>query len=228
MKKIFHKILKVVTRTQEFFLDIVFPKRCVGRCGKEDCYLCEQCAQTIRQTGWKNETFTLFPYRDPKVRRLVWLLKYQGIKEIGQLFGDLLYESAIEDLTESLMFSPANGKILIIPVPLAKKRLRQRGFNQAEIIARSFASGDRNSFQLDTQTLYKTRDTESQVSLRGKSQRLKNLANAFKINKKRKLKGKTIILIDDVVTTGATLEECARCLRKKGARRVIKMASAHG
>ena len=102
----------------------------------------------------------------------------------------------------------------IFPVPLHAKRLRQRGYNQAQLLARAFFYKEKNKIKNDILT--RCRNTPPQTGLDG-AERRKNLKNAFCVNNKDLVSGKTILLVDDVFTTGTTVNECARVLVKAGA-----------
>jgi ComF family protein len=114
-------------------------------------------------------------------------------------------------------------ELLLIPVPVHKLRLRSRGFNQAELIARSAQRGIEESIgrrvELDVTTLLRVRFAESQVSLNAEERR-QQIRGAFEVSSRERVKGREILLVDDVLTTGATASECARELRQAGARRV--------
>jgi len=106
---------------------------------------------------------------------------------------------------------------LIIPVPLDLARLRWRGFNQAAVLARVVAARRRRP--LHPMALRRRRTTPPQVGL-GEAERRRNMAGAFAVRDRAAVRGRTILLVDDVMTTGATVEECAKTLRRAGARRV--------
>jgi ComF family protein len=120
-------------------------------------------------------------------------------------------------------FEPSWGDahLVMIPVPLFAAKLRQRGFNQAELIARAalklLASGERYTLQKDV--LERSRDTQSQTGL-SPHQRRQNLRGAFRVKDRDKISGREVLLVDDVFTTGATASECARVLRRAGTARV--------
>lgn len=105
----------------------------------------------------------------------------------------------------------------ILPVPLHLKRLRQRGFNQALLLARAFFPGQKQKIRFDL--LHRQRWTAPQTGMNG-SQRRKNLKNAFVVAKAEKIKNRRLLLVDDVFTTGSTVNECARVLRAAGAAEV--------
>lgn len=107
------------------------------------------------------------------------------------------------------------GIDLIVPVPLHVKRLRERGFNQALILIRKWAKQEQIIF--DGLTLYRNRWTEPQTTL-SRIERWKNIKGAFSLRHPGRIKGRKILLVDDVYTTGATVNECARVLMKAGAK----------
>lgn len=103
---------------------------------------------------------------------------------------------------------------LLVPVPLHVKRLRERGFNQAHVLIRRWAKQER--IPLDGLTLFRSRWTAPQTAL-SRTERLKNIKGAFSVRHPQRIKGRKIVLVDDVYTTGSTVNECARVLMKAGA-----------
>ena len=106
---------------------------------------------------------------------------------------------------------------VVIPVPLHRTRLRWRGFNQAALLGVSLAR--RLNCALDVATLARVRSTASQTA-RDRDQRIRNVRNAFTVRRPSRVAGRRVLLVDDVMTTGATADECARVLRAAGARRI--------
>ena len=135
--------------------------------------------------------------------------KFYGLRRLSRPLGGLLPNLPI----------PASDAI--VPVPLTAKGLRQRGFNQSLLIARVVSKKTGTPLNIDT--LLKIRETPPQVGLSA-SERHKNLAGAFGV--KGDLKGKRILLVDDVVTTGATAAACSKALLKAGAQEVVVLAIA--
>ncbi|MDZ7377321.1 MAG: ComF family protein, partial [candidate division KSB1 bacterium] len=121
-----------------------------------------------------------------------------------------------------LNFSP--DETLLIPVPLHKTRARERGYNQSALLCRAIAR--QTGLPYDEHILKRVRYTRSQTKLSA-SERLKNVNQAFRIVNKEPIQNKNVILIDDVITTGATMNECARELITNGARTVALCAIAH-
>jgi ComF family protein len=159
---------------------------------------------------------------DSGLRELIHLLKYNGVRPAAQVLGRMLAEamSALEPSFEQAgLFD--QGSIAVIPVPLHKTKRRQRGFNQAELIAQAalkFYPGWER-LQLVPDLLLRTRDTQSQIGLTS-HQRRANLRGAFAVARAAEVIGREVLLVDDVYTTGTTATECARVLRRAGARRV--------
>jgi ComF family protein len=159
---------------------------------------------------------------DGGLRELIHLLKFNGVRPAANVLGRMLAE-AITALEFS--FEPAGlfdrGRIAVIPVPLYKAKRRQRGFNQAELIARAALKSypGRERLQLLPDLLLRTRDTHSQIGLTS-HQRRENLRGAFAVARTAEVTGREVILVDDVYTTGTTATECARVLRRAGASKV--------
>ena len=114
---------------------------------------------------------------------------------------------------------------MVIPVPSSKETLKERGYNQALLLAKKFC--ELTNLELNTDILVKSKHTKQQANL-GFEERQKNLADSFSVDLKFRplLRGKTILIIDDVITTGSTVSECAKILKKRGAERVVVLAVA--
>lgn len=139
------------------------------------------------------------------------MLKFDQVRAAAKTLGSLLAAS-IAELEPSL---PA-GSIAVVPVPLYARKRRQRGFNQADLIVRSAlkqlsSSVSARRFELLDRALVRTRDTGSQIGLT-RHQRRENLLGAFKVANPTRVRGRNILLVDDVYTTGATAAECSRIL----------------
>ena len=152
---------------------------------------------------------------DGALRELVHLLKYNGVRPAARVLGRMLAE-AIAPLQPAFSENP----VLLVPVPLFKGKRYLRGLNQAELIARHALKtlGD-GALQLRTDILLRTRDTHSQIGLTS-HQRRENLRGAFAVARAEEVTGREILLVDDVYTTGTTVTECAKVLRRAGAARV--------
>ena len=150
---------------------------------------------------------------DGVLRDLVHLLKYQRLKPVAPFLARLL--------NQSLAGISFPETLLVVPVPLFKRKLRERGFNQAEEIARAFVRQRPGArIQLETSSLVRIRQTESQTGLT-RHQRRANVRGAFAVVKPERIAGRTVLVLDDVMTTGTTASECARVLLRAGARQVF-------
>ena len=149
------------------------------------------------------------------LRDLVHLLKYDRVESAAGILGKQLAMALVSVLAE------VDDKAILVPVPLHATKLRQRGFNQAERIARATARCMGGAIELNTGILVRRRATESQTGLT-RHQRRKNIRGAFEVkaDRLRHMADKNIIIVDDVFTTGTTAEECARVLLGAGAKHV--------
>jgi len=153
---------------------------------------------------------------DSGLRELIHLLKYNQVRPAANVLGRMLVE-AIEDLQP--LFS--GNEVLVVPVPLHSRKLRQRGFNQSELIARAALKlkSAAARFQLIPGLLERQRETKSQIGL-SRHQRRENIRGAFVVANPVEVNGREVLLVDDVFTTGTTVSECARILRRAGASKV--------
>ncbi len=173
----------------------------------EEDHLCEKC---IRTRPFYDELRAPYLYED-KIMEAIHRLKYSGksylAKSMGRILADFLKER-ISDIEGMIM----------IPVPLHKRKLRQRGFNQSVLLVKSISR--LLNLETDYFTLMRIRYTETQTGL-SLEERRKNVKGAFEVTDNTVLKGKSVILVDDVATTGNTINECARVLKKAGCERVV-------
>ena len=170
--------------------------------------------------------YTLFDYRDEVIKNMIWSLKYKKNKKVAKLFAQILYDFLQEELSDLNVYSDFN-KPLLIPLPMHKKHLQERRFNQTEILAKELCDIAGESLCiLKTDLLKKIKNTSSQTTL-VRSKRLKNIKGVFYVNKPDEIKNRDIILLDDVITTGATLKEARKVLLAAGAKNIISVAIAH-
>ncbi len=159
---------------------------------------------------------------DGGLKQLIHLLKFEQVRPAAGVLGRLLAE-AIAKLEPSL----PQGTISVVPVPLHKRKQAERGFNQANLVAKAalkqLAMPER--FKMVTGVLVRRRETSSQIGLTG-HQRRENLRGAFAVADPTRVAGKNILLVDDVLTTGTTLSECAKVLRRTGAAAVWAVTTA--
>jgi len=152
---------------------------------------------------------------DGALRRLVHLLKYEQLKPAANILGKKLAEAI------SFRNLVSENPILVVPVPLHDAKRRQRRFNQSELLARyALRQLDRSRFELHAGNLRRVRATVSQTGLT-RHQRRENVRGAFMVTAPEPVRDRTVLIVDDVYTTGTTLNECARVLRAAGARQVV-------
>lgn len=208
-------------------LDILFPQVCVG-CKKNGTPLCEKCLDAIPVARAPEYAFisSILDYRSPAIRKLIWQFKYKNARRVAKCFGEKLYEDIIAGLGEDLFISKKET-FLLVPIPLHKKRLRERGYNQSELLAREIQKYDTEEIlELSPKALVRTRATNAQAKKEKRLARFENLRGAFAADPKL-VHRRNIILIDDVTTTGATLAEARKVLLKAGARSVKAWTVAH-
>lgn len=217
-------------------LDFFFPRFCV-ECGTYGTYLCLPCLQKVRRyplplcpgclTAISNvgvhdacrkysslDGLCIFSLFEGGIKTLICDIKYKGLfDESRSLIPLLPYIPGLDSLHPDS----------IIPVPLHAKKLRTRGYNQSMLLVQSVAS--LIHAPTEKHCLEKIKNTPAQASL-DKKERKENLENAFRT--RCDCTGKTVLLVDDVVTTGSTLQECAKTLKKSGAKKVYAVAIAHG
>ena len=150
---------------------------------------------------------------DGTLRDLIHLLKYQRVQPVAPMLGRLL--------NETLAGIQLAEEITVVPVPLFKGKKRERGFNQVEEIARAFMRWNASpGMRLETSCLVRVRETASQTGLT-RHQRRANVRGAFAVVKPERIEGRSVLLLDDVMTTGTTAAECTRVLLRAGARQVF-------
>ncbi|HEY7099921.1 MAG TPA: ComF family protein [Terriglobales bacterium] len=149
------------------------------------------------------------------LRELIHLLKYEQVRSASNVLGRMLGE-VIATLEPS--FGPS---VMVVPVPLHVRKMRQRGFNQSELITRAALKAwqPTKSLAIMPHVIQRERETVSQIGLT-RNQRRENIRGAFTVAVPEEVAGQEILLVDDVLTTGTTVSECARILRRAGAARV--------
>jgi len=219
-------------KIKNFILDLFFPKKCLG-CEKHNTYLCEECFKKISNNGWVSlncqkefgldRIISAAGYVDPLTRDLIKALKYGFARELAKPLSRLIIKH-LESI--SFISTISINSTLIIPVPLHSRRLHERGFNQAELIAQEIA--DYFQLPMKTDILKRIRPTQRQADLKDNKERKNNIKDAFKINDFEPIEGKVVLLIDDVITSGATLSEAGKILKQSGAKEVWALTVARG
>ena len=150
------------------------------------------------------------------LRELIHLVKYERVRPAANVLGRML-AGAIADLQDLLQ----DPQIVVVPVPLHSRKQRQRGYNQADLIAGAALKvmGADGRFQVVAGILQRRRETQSQIGL-SSHQRRENIRGAFAVTRAEAIANREVLLVDDVFTTGTTVSECARVLRRAGASKV--------
>ena len=160
------------------------------------------------------DILTVLDYREPAAKELLQSLKYDASGHAATLCAEILEDFLREELSSFRTFS--TKRILLVPMPLHTERLRERGFNQIEMILERLPSEFRNGRVASiSPALLRTRSTKQQTRL-SREERLRNVAGAFELTEPDALRDAHVIVIDDVTTTGATLTEAAKPLMKRG------------
>lgn len=232
-------------KAKEVFLDIFFPPLCIN-CQKylnrgSSFSICADCFSQIRI----NNTFfcpicrnrlaenkkTCHPqadyflaaagnYNDIILQDLIHHFKYKNLKGLAPILGDLLTKY-LQILFRNLDLEIRN--FIITPIPLNRRRERERGFNQAKLLAQTISK----NFNLAlVEALKRIKNTKSQANTKDHEERSKNIAGCFTVISPALIQNKNIILIDDVFTSGATINEAVRILKSNGAKKIITLVLA--
>lgn len=216
-------------------LSLIMPIECLG-CGTESDWICRDCRRNIqaqreelcfcgkvatdglcakhREKLGLDGLTTLFSYAEPAIRELIHQVKYRGHTDAVTFFAHLYQKKVLARLPRD--------EWVVTAVPLSKERQRKRGFNQSALFAKQLAEPVYDYVEL----LIKKRVTLPQVKL-NKTQREKNLLRSFAV-KTGSVVPEQVILVDDVITSGSTLKEAAKVLRKAGVQQIWALTIAHG
>jgi len=167
---------------------------------------------------------SLFSYKDTTVQELVWHIKYKKNSILIEKSAILIAEKIQADFEDRILFEKA--KLYLVPIPLSKKRLRERGFNQSERIADIIKAHISNIY-LDTNILIRHKHTLPQTKTLSRKERLHNIVGSFSLQNPKKIKGTYVILLVDVTTTGATLAEDRKDLQQGRPEEIIAYTIAH-
>jgi len=174
---------------------------------------------------YSKDIFVLFDYQNKMARLIVKSIKYKNNAGLRRRLAGYLYEEIMDISSDMVLFEGAPP--LLVPMPMSRMEKRKRGFNQCEELVREIKKMGGDNIVVSYSTLKKMRETKRQTTL-GREERIKNVKNsmrAFLAELPQKIK--TVIVLDDVYTTGASLSEARRALLSAGARRVIGLFIAH-
>ena len=225
----------MLSRLARSALDLVFPMHCCG-CGREGIILCSQCVDGLERLASPYCRICAAPGVDGVCR---WCLQYpRGFESLRSAFK---FEGPLREAIHALKYrgvrasaealSGLMGEYLdrnpvsvdaIVPVPLHSRRLRSRGYNQSSLLARGV--GNHLDLPVSETLLLRTKDARPQIEAQTRVERRNNVSGGFRC--REDASGLTILLIDDVATTGSTLSECAFALKAAGASRVYALTLA--
>jgi len=239
-------LLSTMTRfsqkLKKIIIDTIFPIKCIS-CNTEGFWICSRCQLKIatrdehvcgicektitpdgrtcqackKHTGFSKNRIAILDgfidaceYSNPTVSKAVHLFKYRFIPDLHIPLGDLLIKA----------FQKTNLPLpdIIVPVPLHQKRLRWRGFNQSELLANHISKNllPNSEIEICPNLLSRIKNTSPQMKVKDYQSRQQNIANAFCLSPNIEIKNKTILLVDDIATTGSTINECVKILKKSG------------
>jgi len=229
-----------------FFLDLLFPQFCL-QCGKEGFLVCPDCLFAVPINPYRycpfcsipkrvvqkgkcsahkhfklNGLFSATAYKEPLVKKMITSFKYEPyVKDLcGALSFLIISHLALLDndaVARDFFARFQSERFVFMPVPLSAKKQKKRGYNQSLLLAKILSLYYQKPLQADN--LLKIRETVSQTQLK-REQRWLNMNNAFMVQDASLVQGKIIFLVDDVFTTGATMEQCALVLKAAGAKAV--------
>ena len=212
----------------QHIIDFLFPKYCII-CGNSGSSLCTACISRLHKpdSSLFDDIDSAFHYKDKPAKKILHSFKFKNNHSLAAVLARVLHDRMLDTLSERLILDNFTDPLLI-PIPITKKKRRERGFNQTELLCKELLkinSGD--GIKYNAKILIKTKETKPQSLIKNRQLRMKNILGCFEVADPELIKNRNIILIDDIVTTGATLREAKRVLKKAGARRVIAFAIAH-
>ncbi len=216
-------------KVYEIFLNILFPPLCIHcrtylkKLEEKENFLCDTCFGGIKIYNtifYINPHFTLASassYKNDAIKTTIHYFKYENFLDLKKPI-----EKIIASYIDKIGFIENEWKnTIVVPIPLHKTRLRKRDFNQAEAIAKIISG--KLDIPLQSNVLTRKKNTKQQIKLKSDKERRENLRDAFVLapGVKKKLKNSTIILVDDVYTSGVTMHEATKILRRGGVKNVI-------
>ena len=247
IKSLTQTTYSILRQAWTWLLDALYPKRCLG-CKRLGLWCCPECFASLTfrrelkcpncnlssQLGaWcsncsaghnLNGLWAAQPYGRPLVRQMIKAWKYDGLKDLSEPLINLLLALLKTHNLPPGWHGVAREQWQLVPIPLTRHRLRGRNFNQAEILAQGVALAGHLPVNM---LLERLRRTKPQSELEAQ-QRLTNVQGAFGLKPGAEIRGGVFILVDDIYTSGATMEECARVLKQNGAREVWGLVVAQG
>lgn len=208
----------------ELVLNFFFPPVC-GICGKLNSnWLCDKCAEELYlkknskilklELGYFDEFIYFFEYKD--IRNIILNYKFRNKPYLGRMFSSFI-------LKDEKICCKMKLYDIIIPVPMSSIKKSKRGYNQTEIISKILSKFLEIDYK--NNVLIKKQNNKTQSGLVEK-ERFENIKNIFKVKNAEYIKNKNVIIFDDILTTGATANECARILKENGAKKILVLTIA--
>lgn len=204
----------------EYIIRFIYPPVCAICLNEADRYLCSKCRKWVNFKSKNNVDV----YRNKSYKKHLYIFEYEGIirkRILEYKFKNKSYLSY--GLAETILCNKKNISFIkeydyLLPVPMHKSRIKTRGYNQSELIAECIARKV-NCKLLKRDILIKSKNIVAQSSL-DKNKRMENIKNAFCVKNSKMIQGKKILLLDDIYTTGSTVNECSRILSEAGAKEI--------
>ncbi|MDD5547553.1 MAG: ComF family protein [Candidatus Pacebacteria bacterium] len=235
--------MPAIKKIKNLILDILFPPLCLNcrmhmKKNEVETGICQECLKNIVlntavfcpvckarlpegiKICHKDSKYLLAAatnYNNDAIKNLIWYFKYKQWPKLSDILGNFL-TSYINFLSLNL------ADYIIVPIPLHKNKLRQRGFNQSEILGKIVA--ENTGIIMEAKCLKRIKNTATQAELKNHDLRIKNVANCFAVENPELVRNKNILLIDDVFTSGSTINEAIDVLRAHGAKKIIALVAA--
>lgn len=204
-------------------LDLIFPPReGVLMLRGLDYEAFRSQAASSKSCEWAE---VILDYHNPFVRKVMWEFKYYAHPKALRFFAESLYENILEEASDNRLFGNKQ-KAILTPIPASKERKRKYGFNPPELLAKEVKKLGESDFEYQA-LLKREREVPKQTDIKSKTKRLANVKGIFQVISDKALEDKTVIVIDDVTTTGATLKDAKRALQEAGAKEIKLFAVAH-
>ena len=238
--------MSILQKIKKIILDILFPISCLS-CNQDHFWLCDECLQKItildfqlcprcerfitdqgkicpdckknsrKEPFYLNALVVATKYDENNIAKIIHNYKYNFIRDLSAPLGEILIKSIVRSNIPLPDF--------IVPVPLHPRRLRWRGFNQSELLSNFIGQKLTPGLEIPVinTALIRKRYTSPQMKIKNYSDRKNNIQNSFVLNQEflKKIKGKKILLIDDIATTASTILECAKILKINGASKIF-------
>jgi len=235
--------MDILKKLKNIILDILFPpiclscknllleveskdkicKKCLESIQTYSSFFCPKCKSRIpdeHKSCHKEIKFLLAPvtdYQNSTVKNLIWFLKYHKWQSIIKII-----KPVIESYLDILNYDFKN--FIVIPIPLHPDRIKERGFNQSELIAKIFVN--KTGASLSMNNLMRVKATKNQAELKNINERIANIENCFALSNPKEVENKDIVLVDDVFTSGSTMSEAVKILKQVGAKKIIAFVFA--